>query len=200
MSVPIIDVSTQHVLPWEACNAPFGMAIADGVIDEEHCKKVIGWMESGGAFTRSLIMGGNGDGEENNIRTSDTVVFPFLSYDLPDFVAQMNAEVHKALRDYAHAVGYDFREVEPVNVQRYNEGQKYDLHFDYGPQHPRVYSALLYLNKPEAGGNTYFHFQQIEVIPEPGRLVVFPSNPFWKHAALEVTKGVKYAAAYWATG
>lgn len=200
MSVPIIDVSTQHLLPWEACEAPFGMAIADGVIDEEHCKQVLDWLESSGQFNRSMIMGKSNEGEVDDHRTSDTVVFPFIAYDLPDFASRMNAEVYKALRDYAGAVGYDFYEVEPVNVQRYREGQKYDLHFDYGPKHPRVYSALLYLNKPQAGGNTYFPFQQVEVIPEPGRLVVFPSNPFWKHAAMEVTKGVKYAAAYWALG
>jgi predicted 2-oxoglutarate/Fe(II)-dependent dioxygenase YbiX len=85
------------------------------------------------------------------------------------------------------------------NLQRYQEGEYYHWHVDSDNEvlAPRQLVALWYLNDVEEGGETDFLHQKISVIPEKGKLVLFP--PFWthQHRAATVKKGTKYIATTW---
>jgi hypothetical protein len=86
------------------------------------------------------------------------------------------------------------------NLQRYRPGEYYHWHVDAGPGEfmSRQLVALWYLNDvPGPGGETEFALQEVKVIPEEGKLVLFP--PFWTHVhrAAEVREGVKYIATTW---
>jgi len=87
------------------------------------------------------------------------------------------------------------------NLQRYQEGEYYHWHVDSDNKAlaERQLVALWYLNDVEEGGETDFVFQDASVIPEKGKLVLFP--PFWthEHRAAVVKKGVKYIATTWVT-
>lgn len=187
---------SEYNLPWEQIDAPMGFAIADEVISKEHCDQVIEWLESRGEFNASKI-GTLKYQEKSEMRSSTTAFFPFYDYLLPDFIQEMNKQVFLGLDAYAKEVRAPMHMVEHVSVQRYEVGQEYKVHSDSGGNEGRTFSALLYLNKPEGGGETFFPYQDTQVIPEPGRLVIFPANFMYPHAALPVTKGVKYAAAFW---
>jgi hypothetical protein len=85
-------------------------------------------------------------------------------------------------------------------VQRYRAGEYYHWHIDGGSHElsQRQLVALWYLNDvPGPGGETEFLFQQLQVRPERGKLVLFP--PFWthEHRAVELQKGLKYIATTW---
>ncbi len=85
-------------------------------------------------------------------------------------------------------------------IQRYNPGEYYHWHIDGGSHEfsQRQLVALWYLNDvPGPGGETEFHFQNLTVKPEQGKLLLFP--PFWTHEHRSVTlqEGVKYIATTW---
>lgn len=86
------------------------------------------------------------------------------------------------------------------NMQRYREGEYYHWHTDSGPGEfmSRQLVAIWYLNDLSGpGGETEFPVQDIRVMPETGKLVLFP--PFWTHPhrAVTVGSGVKYIATTW---
>ena len=187
---------SEDKLPWHYSDAPPGFALSDDVISEEHCAQVIDWLETRGEFNPSKI-GTLKYQEKSEMRSSTTAFFPFYDYLLPDFIQEMNKQVFIGLDAYAKEVRAPMGMVESVSVQRYEIGQEYKVHADSGGNEGRTFSALLYLNKPEGGGETWFPYQDIQIIPEPGRLAIFPANFMYPHAALPVTKGIKYAAAFW---
>jgi predicted 2-oxoglutarate/Fe(II)-dependent dioxygenase YbiX len=86
------------------------------------------------------------------------------------------------------------------NLQRYEQGEYYHWHVDADNPllAPRQLVALWYLNDmKQEGGETEFVHQGIKVVPEKGKLVLFP--PFWthEHRAATVKSGVKYIATTW---
>ena len=86
------------------------------------------------------------------------------------------------------------------NIQRYQPGEYYHWHIDGGSHQfaDRQLVAIWYLNDVAGpGGETEFHFQDIKITPEQGKLVLFP--PFWthEHRAVTVEKGLKYIATTW---
>ena len=86
------------------------------------------------------------------------------------------------------------------NLQRTQVGEYYHWHSDSGQGEfsQRQLVAIWYLNDiTTPGGETEFHFQDIKVKPETGKLVLFP--PFWTHIHRGVTleQGVKYLATTW---
>ena len=101
------------------------------------------------------------------------------------------------LNDYAVHYDVSYSGMEPVVVNRYTPGDRYLPHSDAGPHHPRVISAVAYLNDVEEGGQTEFSLFDLSVQPKAGRLIIFPSNYAYRHAALPPVDGVKYAAAFW---
>ena len=127
---------------------------------------------------------------------------------------QLNLNVHhgdmvKPLSKYVMNVYNDYRKREAVlqkflptkflleefRVKRYNaySEDRFDAHIDVGGQEslPRFLSFLFYLNDDFSGGETHF-IGHDSVIPEQGKVLVFP--PYWTHphAGCPVTDGKKY--------
>jgi hypothetical protein len=86
------------------------------------------------------------------------------------------------------------------NLQRTLPGEFYQWHVDGGPGEfsQRQLVAIWYLNDVDGpGGQTEFHFQNILVKPQRGKLILFP--PFWTHVhrGVALEKGRKYIATTW---
>ena len=86
------------------------------------------------------------------------------------------------------------------NLQRTRAGEFYHWHVDSGPGafSQRQLVAIWYLNDVDGpGGETEFFFQNVKVLPELGKLLLFP--PFWTHVhrGTILEKGVKYIATTW---
>lgn len=94
---------------------------------------------------------------------------------------------------------------EQVQLAEYSEGNYYGWHTDTfflnNTGLDRKLTAVVQLNNPSEyeGGQLQIEGSGVDYIPlEQGSIVVFPS--YLRHQATEVTKGVRYSAALWATG
>ena len=86
---------------------------------------------------------------------------------------------------------------EPYNMLRYSGGQEYKAHYDGGTETARSLSAIVYLNNDYEGGHVEFTNFGVKIKPEPGMLLLFPSNYAYTHIAHPVTDGTKYAIVTW---
>lgn len=73
----------------------------------------------------------------------------------------------------------------------------YKVHSDSGFSVPRVFSAVLYLNDVEEGGETHFVEYDLSVKPKAGRLIFFPSNYVAAHEARPPVSNDKFAVVTW---
>ena len=119
-------------------------------------------------------------------------------------------DVDKALFQSMGKAILEFREAYPFfkgpfkdmgyGIQRTMPEEHYHWHIDGGSHDfsHRQLVAIWYLNDVTGpGGETEFLFQDIQVKPELGKLILFP--PFWTHEHRGVTleNGVKYIATTW---
>ncbi len=85
-------------------------------------------------------------------------------------------------------------------IQRTDPGEYYHWHIDGGSHEfsQRQLVAVWYLNDvPGPGGTTDFSYQDVQIRPEAGKLLLFP--PFWthEHRGATLEQGVKYIATTW---
>jgi PKHD-type hydroxylase len=103
---------------------------------------------------------------------------------------------------------FDLTEIsEKLQFTRYNIGDKYDWHIDFGGkdfQSLRKLSLVVQLSDPceYEGGELQFGSStddKIEIAPKnKGAVIIFPS--YMRHRATEVTKGSRYSLVLWVTG
>jgi prolyl 4-hydroxylase len=113
-------------------------------------------------------------------------------------------------------IGIDPVHSETIQGQRYSLGQQFKAHHDYfdpnadywpelertGGQ--RTWTAMVFLNDPESGGETCFPDANIKVAPRRGNLLTWNNldgegwpNVYSRHQGLPVTGGVKYIVTKW---
>jgi len=105
---------------------------------------------------------------------------------------------------------------EPMQGQRYDVGQEFKAHTDYfepggidfhtytSVAGNRTWTAMIYLNEPEAGGATRFKTIDKIVQPETGKLLCWNNlrpdgspNPSTIHQGMKVRAGTKYVITKW---
>lgn len=143
--------------------------------------------------------------KDPNFRTSETCL---LSADEP-----VVAEVERRM---VELLGIPISHSETVQGQRYHPGQQFKMHNDYfaggQPYSPtvakeggqRTWTAMVFLNRPEAGGCTSFPRASVKVTPRTGALLTWFNldrdglpNPFTHHEGMVVEAGVKYILTKW---
>lgn len=80
---------------------------------------------------------------------------------------------------------------------KYSDTEEYKPHYDGGTVSGRAVSAIVYLNNDYEGGQIEFPHFGIEIKPEPGMLILFPSNFAYVHRAHPIKSGTKYALVTW---
>jgi predicted 2-oxoglutarate/Fe(II)-dependent dioxygenase YbiX len=86
---------------------------------------------------------------------------------------------------------------EHYQMLKYDQGEEYKGHYDGGTPMGRSISCLCYLNDDFEGGELEFPNFHVKIKPEPGMLVLFPSNYAYLHIAHPVTSGTKYSMVTW---
>ena len=113
-------------------------------------------------------------------------------------------------------MGLDERHGETLQGQRYAPGQYFLNHHDffhtdqsYWPEQEkmggqRTWTAMIYLNQPEAGGDTAFLSAGLRVPPRRGMMLMWNNmnangapNIYSAHEGSAVTAGVKYIVTKW---
>ena len=112
--------------------------------------------------------------------------------------------------------GLDPLHGEPLQGQRYAVGQEFKAHTDYFEPNGvdfhrycsvagnRTWTAMVYLNEPEAGGATRFKAVDKTIQPEVGKLVCWNNhradgslNSATIHHGMKVRAGTKYVITQW---
>jgi hypothetical protein len=86
---------------------------------------------------------------------------------------------------------------EGYSLLKYSGGQEYKQHYDGDTGIGRAITAICYLNDNYQGGEIEFPYFKLKIKPQPGMLMLFPSNYAYSHIAHPVTDGVKYALVTW---
>lgn len=168
--------------------------VYDDAVD--NTAEIVRYLEDRYSWNVARIGADGGNVEESTRNNAVTFIEPF-DFRCPDLLRSFAKTVWHYLDDYAQRFDVVFAGMENVNVNRYYPGEFYKPHADDGPGHNRVISALVYLNDVKEGGQTEFIYHDVSVSPKAGRLVIFPSNYAYAHAAHAPTSGVKYSAAFW---
>lgn len=155
--------------------------------------------DSGLNWTRAGTMG---HGAYQNIRTNYQLGVTETALLTSNVIAQnvhnqMYATLMAALLPYATKHDIDELHHEHYNMLRYSGGQEYKAHADGSTKDGRCVSAIIYLNNEYEGGEVEFVNYNIKIKPEPGMLLLFPSNYAYRHIAHPVTSGTKYALVTW---
>ena len=125
-------------------------------------------------------------------------------------------QVRKIDARIATLLGIPFENGEALQGQRYEPGQQFREHCDYfhedqpywrqmdacGGQ--RTWTAMVYLNTVESGGETLFARVGVKFTPTPGLLLIWnnlapdgSANPYVLHEGVKVEAGTKYVVTKW---
>jgi predicted 2-oxoglutarate/Fe(II)-dependent dioxygenase YbiX len=157
--------------------------------------------ESGISWQRATTLG---HGANQNIRTNYNINVTSMSRQTGNQVAsnihnQFYMMLLASVGPYAKKFNMNDEVFyhEDYSVLRYRSNQKYDAHYDGGTNTGRSISAICYLNNDYVGGEIEFVNFGVKIKPEPGMLILFPSNYAYSHIAHPVEEGTKYAIVTW---
>lgn len=188
---------------WKLCSSPeqpVQLYICDEFLTDDACKGMCEKIDEG-SFPSPLY-----DKEKHEgVRTSYS-----CNLNIHDpLVAGVEMRISSLL-------GMDGANGEPLQGQRYQEGQRFREHADFfyidqpywaeyephGGQ--RTWTAMIYLNEPGAGGATRFKLLDFEVEPKLGRILIWNNmaldgspNPWTLHEGMPVESGTKYIVTKW---
>ena len=171
-----------------------------GFVTRDLCEKLIALIDT--QRRPSTVSDYNGDAA---FRTSETCD---LDADIP-----IVAELERLIIGF---IGLDPAHGEPIQGQRYAVGQEFKAHTDYfepggidfhtytSVAGNRTWTAMIYLNEPEAGGATRFKAIDKIVQPETGKVLCWNNlrpdgspNPSTIHQGMKVRAGTKYVITKW---
>lgn len=142
-------------------------------------------------------------GQNQNYRTNKILAVSEGAH-LDNNAVLQNVHNQFAMLLYATTIPYAQRHM--INETLYHEGygllkyypsEEYKYHYDSTTAIARVISAVCYLNDEYEGGEIEFKHFGIKIKPEPGMLILFPSNFAYGHTAHPIKSGIKYALVTW---
>ncbi len=178
----------------------FTLWFVEDFLGSEDCAFLIGEIEHD--RQPSILLS---DDPEQNFRTSDSCNLD-----------RWHEQVRAIDRRICALMGLDERRGETLQGQRYAPGQYFRTHHDFfhtdqaywaeqrkcGGQ--RTWTAMIFLNASEAGGETHFTAAGLKVPPKPGLLLMWDNmdangapNLFAAHEGCAVERGVKYIVTKW---
>jgi hypothetical protein len=161
-------------------------------------------------FGSQYAPGGVYEGDINsnyNINTSTRNVDTFAMSDsaMPSYSEKqknlyetIKTPMLECLFDYKKSFGISDKITDDCwMILRYGKNQKFDNHSDDGSRYPRLVSMTAYLNNNYDGGELEYENFGLSFKPEPGDVLIFPSNYVYKHRVVPVTSGLRYAVVNW---
>lgn len=182
------------------CNNLLDIYIVRDFLDERDCREMIALIDADNEPSKLLSY--NGDDE---FRTSHSCN-----------VDPQNETVKRVEGKITSLMGIDVAHGETIQGQRYRVGQQFKPHFDFfhrgeaywdemmrsGGQ--RTWTAMVFLNDVEAGGETNFTQAAAKVTPRRGNLLCWNNmdgigqpNSYAMHQGCPVTAGTKYIITKW---
>lgn len=113
--------------------------------------------------------------------------------ELMDIHDNVHSAIRECLDDYQTMYAVNIKFIGAFNMVKYGPGQKFNAHSDDGEPYRCTVSTVGYINDDYDGGDLYFDKFDINVKPEAGDLILFPSSYIYSHASVPVKSGIKYA-------
>jgi len=188
---------------------PWMVALDEFLTDEECDRLIEVSQERGFGQSEEIIKKVKPDGSfERRISTYRT-----SSNTWCDRACQQDSLISGVIDRIANVTGVPEVNSEPLQVLKYENGDKYGEHADYikyqkeRPCGPRILTLLFYLSDDFSGGGTKFRFlRNYTVKPKKGMAILWPNvlnedpmeeDELFDHEALPVHGGIKYAANAW---
>jgi prolyl 4-hydroxylase len=184
----------------EAQGHNFSVWFLESFLDEDDCAFLIDHIEANRQPSTLLS-----DKPEDSFRTSES-----------GNLDRWDERVRAIDLRICELMGLDEAQGETLQGQRYGPGQYFRTHHDwfhtdqaYWPAQQatggqRTWTAMIYLNRPDGGGETAFDAAGLTVPPRPGLLIAWNNmdangapNLYASHEGREVTGGVKYVVTKW---
>lgn len=176
-----------------------GILILDNFIEnpEEIISAAFDRSKKEGIKNATIIKNGGEWLEETNTRNTQIIdVSPSFSNDA--FWWLLSQKVWQFGDYYANYYGVSFSYMEEMQFLHYPKNQGfYNIHVDSAKTMPRLFSAVLYLNDVEKGGETYFDKFDFSISPIAGRIIMFPANFIYSHGAKTPESNDKQCIVTW---
>jgi prolyl 4-hydroxylase len=183
--------------------APF-IAYYENVANQQECKELTDLAK--GKLQPSAVLG-DSKKKLSSARKSDQA---WIHHNFNEKVLQISERI-------ASIVGQPLNHAEKLQIVRYQPGGMFNAHFDtfqssskLGREYllkggQRIYTALLYLNTVQAGGETFFPALSLDISPTQGNLLVFENfsretnqvHLLARHGSRPLKEGEKWIATLW---
>jgi len=171
--------------------------------DTDMCDEIVNFFEANPSDQGIGAIGGGID--ESQKKTTDIPIKP----------KQLEQEKYKIFNTYINNVVNCFKdykeqwpflntikgmEIGTFNLQKYSPGGHFSaVHTERASSSTmhRVLAFMTYLNDVEEGGETSFHYYDINVQPKKGKTIIWPAEWTHAHSGGVVKQGCKYIVTGW---
>lgn len=155
-------------------NHEINLRLLENFLSTRECQELIDFAEKKSFFPSTVLYT---DGRKDNThpgRTSSNVYFG----------KSQNPLIKEIEKRVVDVFGFHLKRIEPLQIVKYLEGQKYDAHYDWFPDpkylertnnHQRSHTIFVYLNDVFEGGETEFPNINKKFQPRTGNAL------FWKN-------------------
>ena len=171
--------------------------------DTDMCDEIVNFFEANPAYQGAGSIDGGVD--ESLKKTTDIPIKP----------KQLEQEKYKIFNTYINNIVNCFNdykeqwpflntikgmEIGTFNLQKYSPGGHFSaVHTERASSSTmhRVLAFMTYLNDVEEGGETSFHYYDINVQPKKGKTIIWPAEGTHAHSGGLVKQGCKYIVTGW---
>lgn len=160
------------------------------------CKdKVLGLNFSGA--TKEGVIQKNEFKTDNEERITLSIDVPYNANNDNEFTNIFRETFDPVEKDYMSLFGISLKSHNPYKILKYEIGGKFENHIDDGGGNFRRVSTVYYLNDNYEGGQLCFPQFGIELKPDAGDMIIFPSSYVYSHSVKPVISGNRYSIASW---
>jgi Rps23 Pro-64 3,4-dihydroxylase Tpa1-like proline 4-hydroxylase len=91
--------------------------------------------------------------------------------------------------------------IEAIQVLKYEETDHYDFHHDSGPNVPRTFSSIFFVNDDYQGGELCFQNPnrtgEYSITKKANRMIIWPSSFLFPHKVMPVKNGERFSVVAW---
>jgi hypothetical protein len=140
-------------------------------------------------------------GQRRFVNVKNSVELPGNSKYIIDTIVGAMQNTAKQYADILNIDGPGVHLEKDFVINKYATGERMGNHVDWNLKNPSLeYSFVVYLNDNYVGGEIFWPNHGIELKPEAGSIVIFPSKEPYLHGVNEIKEGNKiFVPHFWRT-
>ena len=171
--------------------SPENIVIIKNFISNEHLEIAQRYCESIKTLTSQIV------GKNDKISTATE-----MKLNCPELHGIMQSYINIVKEKIEYMFGRELEKA-TVGIRRWDVAESQPPHgdgenLDGEPNNTYIvdYGSIMYLNDNYLGGELYFPEYDLEIQPESGMLVFFPSGKYYIHEVRQIFSGVRYTAPH----